>query len=63
MLEDLEFNSTRYRVYLEREKNNPYGLGDYPRRMIVQQEREEEHKRRKRNKSDDSRSQGHNSRD
>lgn len=24
-----------YRHYVEMEKNNPHGLGDYPRRMIV----------------------------
>lgn len=43
MLEDYEqdvFRSGKgiyfdYRHYVEMEKNNPHGLGDYPRRMIV----------------------------
>lgn len=43
MLEDYEqgvFRSGKgiyfdYRHYIEMEKNNPHGLGDYPRRMIV----------------------------
>lgn len=39
MLEDYEKRTGRgiyfdYRHYVEMEKNNPHGLGDYPRRMI-----------------------------
>lgn len=42
MLEDYEKDVFRtgkgiyfnYRHYVEMEKNNPHGLGDYPRRMI-----------------------------
>lgn len=40
MLEDYDERTGKgiylnYRHYVETEKNNPYGLGDYPRRMIV----------------------------
>lgn len=40
MLEDYDERTGKgiyldYRHYVEMEKNNPHGLGDYPRRMIV----------------------------
>lgn len=34
-LEDLERDTLGYAFWLAREKDNPNGMGDYPRRMIV----------------------------
>lgn len=31
-----------YRHYVEMEKNNPHGLGDYPRRMIARDKEEKD---------------------
>lgn len=37
-----------YRHYVEMEKNNPNGMGDYPRRMIVLKEKTDEQKKKRR---------------
>lgn len=39
--------------FVEMEKNNPHGLGDYPRRMIVR-DKEEKDEREERENYDDS---------
>lgn len=48
MLEECEIKSRGiyydYRHFVEMEKNNPHGLGDYPRRMIILDDNNQEEK-------------------
>ncbi len=41
-IEDTERDTLDYALWIAREKENPHGLGDYPRRMIVLENKKKE---------------------